>query len=84
MSLLLPSDVRHVAFAIRRREQHEPLSGAGRTSAATSPRRAATALPDDHPNTRWARGVLAQLVTTRGEVLLNLRDDETGPDTAAM
>lgn len=40
----------------------------------------------DHPHTRTARRLLAQLVAARGEVLLNVRDDDTeaiDPHTSA-
>ena len=39
-------------------------------------------LPADHPNTRLARRQLARLVSARGEVLMNVRDDDVDGHTA--
>jgi len=36
-------------------------------------------LPEDHAHTRMARSLLAQLVAARGEVLLNIRDNDKPP-----
>ena len=37
-------------------------------------------LPADHPNTRLARRQLARLVSARGEVLMNIHDDNAHGD----